>query len=56
MTSTADESSDGYDLIQGTSTVTFTGRGVAPVTGSIRPGERGQCPHRNEQQQSYHRA
>ncbi len=31
MTATADESSDGYPVIEGRSTVTFIGRGVAPV-------------------------
>ena len=31
MTATADKSSDGYDVIKGSSTVTFTGRGVAPI-------------------------
>ncbi len=32
MTATADKSSDGQDVINGSSTVTFTGRGVAPVS------------------------
>ena len=32
MTATADTSSDGYPVINGTSTVTFIGRGVAPVS------------------------
>ena len=32
MTSTADDSSDGWPVSQGSSTVTFTGHGVAPVS------------------------
>ncbi len=32
MTATADTSSDGYPVVKGTSTVTFIGRGVAPVS------------------------
>ena len=32
MTATADTSSDGYPVINGTSTVTFIGRGVAPLS------------------------
>jgi hypothetical protein len=32
MTATADDSPDGYPVIEGSSTVTFTGRGVAPLS------------------------
>ena len=38
MTATADESSDGWPVLQGSSTVTFIGRGVAPVA-DVRTAE-----------------